>query len=463
MSVTSWQFFALLGATLLFLLAVPAGWRKAVLIAASFLFYVNAGIVSTIIVGMLIVANYFFMLGVMRGTTEALRDRIYLGSMLFNIVVFCALKLAFEPAPNVEATSWSVLGYSVGYPLGLSFIILMLHGAVTDAHSGRHIPDGKLSTFALFSGFFPYVSAGPVERLHHMEGPLGLPIRPTLDDFRAGLSLIALGLVKKIAVANRFKLYVDAVFGQSLPNSSPTVWLAVIVNVAYVYCDFSGYTDIARGAARCLGIDVQINFDRPFTSRSVTEFWRRWHMSFSTWLRDYLYMPIAFVFRRYRKSGTSIALLTTFAICGFWHRAAWTFLLFGLLHGAAMAAELKFGASTARPGGQGRGRNLVAHLYTLLFLALTIVLFSARDLGQAGRIFHHLVAGPWKPSVVEFSAYKGVVIFALTLSGFITWQFFEYWHRRLKPWQTPFFLVLAAWAVLFLGEINGGGFVYAQF
>jgi D-alanyl-lipoteichoic acid acyltransferase DltB (MBOAT superfamily) len=463
MAVTSWQFFMLLGATLLVLLVVPTGWRKFVLIAASIVFYFNAGIVSAAIIGLLIVANYFFMLGVLRGTSEALRDRIYFASMAFNIVVFCALKLAFEPAPNVEATSWSVLGYSIGYPLGLSFIILMLHGAITDAHSGRYIPDGKFSTFALFSGFFPYVSAGPIERLHHMEGPLGSPVRPKFDDLRVGVSLIALGLVKKIAVANRFKLYVDGVFGGDLPNSSPTVWLAIIINVAYVYCDFSGYTDIARGAARCLGIDVQINFDRPFTSRSVTEFWRRWHISFSTWLRDYLYMPIAFVFRRYRKSGTSIALLATFAICGFWHRAAWTFLLFGLLHGVAMVAEMKLGAGAARPAGKERLRNLFAHLYTLIFLALTIVLFSARDLHQAAQIFHRLIAGPWKPSIVEFGAYKGVVIFALTLGGFVTWQFFEHWHRRLKPWQVPFFLVFAAWAVLFLGEINGGGFVYAQF
>jgi len=379
--------------------------------------------------------------------------------------VFCGLKLSFEPAPNVAATSLSVLGLSVGYPLGLSFIILMLHSAVTDAYSGKHVPDGKFSTFLLFGTFFPYVSAGPVERLGRMDGPLDLPVRPTLNDLREGVALIALGLVKKIVTANRLKPYVDSVFSGDLPNSSPTVVFAIILNAAYVYCDFSGYTDIARGAARCLGIEVQINFDRPFGARSVTEFWRRWHISFSTWLRDYLYMPIAFTLRRFRTTGTSLSLLITFALCGFWHRAAWTFLLFGLLHGGAMVAELRFvsGRAIERSRSAKRWRGIAAHLSTLIFLAATIVLFSARDLLQARQIFQRALTGPFLPSSTEVAAYKGAVMFGIMLLSIVAWRAFDTWRRRLSPRQTPFFLLLAGWAILFLGQVDGGGFVYAQF
>jgi alginate O-acetyltransferase complex protein AlgI len=468
MSVTSWQFFVLLAATVLALAMVPAAWRKGVLLAASLLFYLNAGIVSALIIALLVTANYFLLLGTMRGSSERVRDRIYMGSIVFNVAIFCALKLCFEPAPNVEATSWSVLGYSIGYPLGLSFIVLMLHGAITDAHSGRYMPDGKFGTFALFSVFFPYVSAGPVERLHRMEGPLGLPVRPTMDDLRAGASLIALGLMKKLATANRLKSYVDSAFDGALPHSMPTMIVAIVFNAAYVYCDFSGYTDVARGAARCLGVDIQINFARPFGASSITEFWRRWHISFSTWLRDYLYMPVAFMFRRFRVAGTSLALLITFTLCGFWHRAALTFLLFGLLHGAAMAAELRFGlgkAQTQRPSSASATAPgaIVAHLYTLIFLGATIVLFSATDLAQVGDIFRRTLAGRPVPSSAEFLGYRGPVMGALMLAGIVFWQVFERWQTRLTPRTTKYFLLLAAFVILFFGQTEGGDFVYAKF
>jgi alginate O-acetyltransferase complex protein AlgI len=461
MSVTSWQFFALLGATLLLLLVVPASWRKFVLLGASTFFYLNAGIPSAIIIASLVAGNYFFMLGTVRGATERVRDRFYLGSMLFNILVFCGLKLGLEPAPDVAATWWNVFGYSVGYPLGLSFIILMLHGAVTDAHSGRHKPDGKFTTFALFSSFFPYVSAGPVERLHRMEGPLSAPIRPALDDLRVGTSLIALGLVKKLAVANRLKPYVGSAFDGALPHSMPTMLIAIALNAAHIYCDFSGYTDIARGAARCLGIDIQINFARPFGATSVTEFWRRWHISFSTWLRDYLYMPVAFTFRRFRVTGTSIALLITFTLCGFWHRAALTFLLFGLLHGGAMVVELKLGLGQAQPATWMRAT--AARLYTLIFLGATIVLFSAGNLAQTGDIFRRTLGGRPVPSTVEFLGYRGPVMFALMVAGLVFWQVFEHWQARLTPRSTKYFLLLAALVVLFCGQTEGAEFIYAKF
>ena len=162
----------------------------------------------------------------------------------------------------MATTSWSVIGLAVGYPLGLSFIILMLHSAVTDAHSGKYVPDGKFSTFLLFGTFFPYVTAGPVERLHRMERPLGAPVRPTRKTCGG-------------AVAHRSRTGQEGRHGQSPqaicrlrihrrpPKFDADDAVAITLNAAYVYADFSGYTDIARGAARCLGIDIKINFDQP--------------------------------------------------------------------------------------------------------------------------------------------------------------------------------------------------------
>jgi len=458
------EFFALLALTVALIAVAPAQTRKYVLLAASAIFYLNAGIVSTAIMLAIIVTNYLLIGAILDSPRERTKERFYSTSILFNVAVFCGLKLAFEPAPNVVATSWHVIGLSIGYPLGLSFVILMLHSAVTDAYSGKYTPQRHFPTFTLFSSFFPYVSAGPVERLEAMERQVTIPARPTLDDVCAGLALIALGLVKKLVAANRMKTYVDSVFTGDLPYSAPTIALAIVLNAAYIYCDFSGYTDIARGAARCLGIEVRINFDRPFHARSVTEFWRRWHISFSTWLRDYLYMPLAYSFRRRGTSGTILALLITFAICGFWHRAALTFLTFGMLHGLAMAAEMMFARSPASAKSRAGAWALAtaAHVYTLIFLALTIVLFSAKDLGHAASILGRL-ASTVRPTPTDLFGYKGPVMFLLLFGAIAVWQGFEWWHRRLTPSGTSWFVLIAALVVLFLAQTEGGGFVYAQF
>lgn len=385
--------------------------------------------------------------------------------MIVNAALLVSLKLAFEPSPATQVSSWNVLGLNVVYPLGFSFVILMMHSAVTDAYSGRYVPKRSASTFALFAIFFPYVSAGPVERLNHMEAQLEAPNRPSFEDLRQGVSLIALGLVKKLVAANRIQYYVEAIFNSKESHSVVTVLLAICLNAAYVYSDFSGYTDIARGAARCVGIDVSINFAKPFAARSVTEFWRRWHISFSSWLRDYLYMPLGFTLRRFGKTGSTIALLVTFVLCGFWHRAAFTFLLFGLLHGAVMVVEERFSgkgaaAVSALPNAL---RTAAAHTYTLIFLFATIVLFSAKDLGEAGAIFARLFTSPLKPSAGEALAFQGPVSFLFLIAGIAAWMGLQHWRDRLKPRDTDLFLLCAAVAVLFLGSPIGGGFVYARF
>jgi D-alanyl-lipoteichoic acid acyltransferase DltB (MBOAT superfamily) len=335
---------------------------------------------------------------------------------------------------------------------------------VCDAYVRRYVPAARPGTFILYGTFFPYLTAGPVERLNHMEAQLDRPAGPTVDDLRAGAALIALGLVKKLVVANRLQPYIDAVFSGEQTHSAPTVAFAVALNAVHLYADFSGYTDIARGAARCLGIDVRINFDRPFSSRSVTEFWRRWHISFSSWLRDYLYMPLAYSLGRVSPAGPVAAILITFLACGFWHRAAWTFVLFGALHGVALAAELRFGRAIARAAARWPEHlvALASRGYTLVFVALTIVLIPAVSVAEAGAIVSRIVSSPVLPVPREAFGYLGPFLFLLMLAAIALWQALERWQERLSLRTLPWFLLTAALAVLFLGS-TGPGFVYEQF
>lgn len=460
MSIISWQFYALLTATMLVSAATPRAWRKYVLLAASVFFYLSAGVSGLIVIALLLAVNGALFNLIVTTSRESVRDRAYWASMIVNALVFCTFKLVFEPAPGSAPTVWNLGPLVIAYPLGLSFIVLMLHSAQTDAYSGQFRKKVGVTDFALFGGFFPYVSAGPVERLRHMSGEFEQAKGPSLEDFRAGAALIALGLFKKVVVATRLQQFVEMTFANASASASATA-AAILLNTAYIYCDFSGYTDIVRGAARCLGISISINFDRPFTSTSITEFWRRWHISFSSWLRDYLYMPLAFTMRRWRQWGTIIALLVTFLLCGFWHRASWTFVLFGLLHGLVMAAELRWANTTAGP--KGHLRRAAAHLYTLVFLFATIVLFSAKDLGQAGEIFSRLWLGSRSLSPAALVGQDGILKFGLLLFSMALWQALDRWHGRARPGHLKYFTCICAILIVFMGRTGEADFIYARF
>ena len=231
-----------------------------------------------------------------------------------------------------------------------------------------------------------------------------------------------------------------------------------------MYADFSGYTDIARGAARCLGIEVGINFNRPFVSRSVTEYWRRWHISFSSWLRDYLFMPLAFALSRKTNAAPSIAIFLTFLAAGFWHRAAWTFVIFGLLHGLVLALEQRYGKAIGdeeKPWHR-KFQILAARGYTCVFIGLALILFSAKSVGDAARIVGRLAVNPIIPWPRELFAYLGPFMFALMVGALILWRVLDRWQDSLTTKSTPLFLLVCAAAVVFLGT-DGPGFIYVQF
>ena len=464
MSIVSPLFYLLLLLTVLLLAAVPSAWRRAVLLAASLVFYLSANLVSAF-AGLAIVGiNFLFLRSLLRESSERAKDRVYQTSITFNLTVFVVLKLVFEPSAGGAAAPWTMFGLPLAYPLGLSFILLMLHAALTDAYVERHAPRGRADTFLLYGTFFPYVTSGPVERLVRMEDQFDGLRKPTLEDLRAGLALIALGLVKKTVVANRLDPYVTAVFGGELHYSAPTVALGIALNTVRLYADFSGYTDIARGAARCMGIEVAINFDKPFVSRSVTEFWRRWHITFSSWLRDYLYMPLAFSLNRITRAAPSVAIFLTFLVAGFWHRATWTFMLFGLVHGLALALETRFGKPIKATGGAWRQRALVAAArgYTMVFVAGSLVLFSASSIPHAGTIVARLVTSPVLPWPREVFGYLGPFMFLLMAGAIAAWFVLERWHERLRARTTAAFLLVCGALVLFLGS-TGPGFIYEQF
>ena len=299
-------------------------------------------------------------------------------------------------------------------PVGISFYTFQSMSYTIDVWRGRLKASRDPLKFALYIAFFPQLVAGPIVRASDFLPQLDEDRRPCADGVFRGLTEFAFGLLKKAVLADNLSVFVDAVFASVGGYASGTVALAVLAYALQIYFDFSGYSDMAAGAARCLGYDLPENFRLPYLSRSVGAFWRRWHISLSNWMRDYVYIPLGG--NRKGRARTLINLTLTMVLCGLWHGASWTFVAWGALHGAALCAQRLWSARfPARPGAL---RTLIATALTDLFVALTWVLFRSETFAQAAAVCRRLFAGA--PGVRQTPVW---LIAALTCSaGFALWK-----------------------------------------
>jgi alginate O-acetyltransferase complex protein AlgI len=219
-------------------------------------------------------------------------------------------------------------------PVGISFYTFKTMSCTIEIYRGKLNPTESFIDYALFVSFFPQILAGPIERAANLLPQISKPRGITREKVLTGMNLILLGYFKKVAIADTLAPIVGSIFDSSGGMSSGQLWTGVYAYTFQIYGDFSGYTDIARGISRILGFETMENFNAPYLSRSITEFWRRWHISLSTWFRDYLYIPLGGNQRG--KIRTYANLIITMLLCGLWHGAAWTFVLWGLVHGICL-------------------------------------------------------------------------------------------------------------------------------
>jgi D-alanyl-lipoteichoic acid acyltransferase DltB (MBOAT superfamily) len=271
-------------------------------------------------------------------------------------------------------------------PLGISFYTFQSMSYTIDVYRRRVQPSRDFVTYAAYVAFFPQLCAGPIERFEHLYPQLARPAVLDLGQVRAGLFLCLQGFVKKVVVADGIAPIVDEVFAALTAHNAGEVLGASLLFTLQIYCDFSGYSDIARGVAYFFGVELTENFRAPLLSRSITEFWRRWHISLSHWLRDYLYIPLGG--NRHGQWATYRNLMLTMLLGGLWHGADWKFVVWGGLHGGLLALE------RALFFGSGRGdwpvlsrRNWPLHalafVYTVLAVTAIFVFFRADSFGDA--------------------------------------------------------------------------------
>jgi D-alanyl-lipoteichoic acid acyltransferase DltB (MBOAT superfamily) len=273
-------------------------------------------------------------------------------------------------------------------PVGISFYTFQTLSYTIDVYRQAIEPERRLDVFATYVAFFPQLVAGPIERAHRLIPQLrDIDRHVARDQITSGLWLLGRGIFRKMAIADAVAPYADAVFADPAGQSRLGMLVGVVAFSLQIYGDFAGYTDMARGSAKLLGVELVHNFRQPYIAKSITEFWRRWHISLSDWLRDYLYIPLGG--SRDGRLATYRNLMVTMLLGGLWHGAAWTFVVWGGLHGLYLAVER---AIPARLGPGNRTSRAWA-VATAALVAVTWIPFRAADFSDAMAALSALVAG----------------------------------------------------------------------
>lgn len=339
-------------------------------------------------------------------------------------------------------------------PVGISFYIFNSISYLVDIYRGKYLPTDSLADYALHIAFFPKIIAGPIVRPGELI-PQFTGLGFAFENLKPGLILFLLGMFKKFVLADRLALYLDPVFAQPGLFSSYTLWLTALGYSVQIYCDFSGYTDMAVGTTRVLGIRLPGNFEAPYGSLSVSEFWRRWHITLSSWLRDYLYIPLGG--SRVNPIRTNLNLIITMLLGGFWHGANWTFMVWGLMHGLALAAERTLSGIIRFPA-------IVRWVVTYIFITLCWVIFHASDLTAAGNFLKKMVTFDPQGITWTFGTVLPVILTVpivhllsknrSTFTGYL---------NKLPGYICWNFLIFITMAIIFLKPGSSSPFTYLQF
>ena len=458
---------------------VPRGLKTPLLLVASCGFYMAFIPAYILILFTTILVDY--VAGIWIENSEGRRRKTLLW---VSIVVTCVILFVFKyfyfftdtlAAISTEA-HWPVWepALKIILPIGLSFHTFQSLSYVIEVSRGHQRAERDFVTYATYVMFFPQLVAGPIERpqnlLHQFHEPQGFEHERVVS----GLRRMAWGFFKKLVVADRLALFVNDVYGAPHQHNGLQLTIATVFFAYQIYCDFSGYSDIAIGSARVLGFTLMENFERPYQSTSISEFWRRWHISLSTWFRDYVYFPMG---------GSKVArskwirnILVTFGVSGLWHGAAWTYVIWGLLNGV----YLVFGGMTKGLRNRCLGamglhettllRRFLMWLTTFVLIGITWILFRAKTFSDAWYILTHLhlewATGPLVTQNLGLK-YFAVAFFSILLLE--TLQFMEgRWRLSRKLISLPVLVRWPAYAstvlfVVLFGVFQSAQFIYFQF
>ncbi len=358
-------------------------------------------------------------------------------------------------------------------PLGMSFYTFQAIGYLTDVYWQEEKAERNFFDFSLYMLFFLKFLSGPIERFGSLIEQIRRPESFDYDNAVYGLKLIFLGMLKKLLIANYLSPYTSDVFSNVNDASGLQLLMTCLLYPIELYSDFSGYTDMALGGARMFGIRLSPNFNFPFSSKSTAELWRRWHMSLSFWVRDYLFVPMTALLRRWKAAGIYASLLITFSLLGLWHGMGLSFLVYGLIQGIIICLEMRFSAVRTRFERRVGTRiaNVVYIIRTYLLFALSLVFLRSESLADAVEFITRISFVPhhsWKEMNIGMSDHFCIVAGTTLLLMFI-YEAFSVKHdlieksRELPSWLRWTIYFSLFFALFSLGMFENDNFIYLQF
>ncbi|MFK8113309.1 MAG: MBOAT family protein [Rubripirellula sp.] len=433
--------------------------RNTLLLAASYYFYAYWDYRFCGLLALSTIVDYLVARRLHQTTDALQRKRLLWVSLAVNLGVLGFFKYCNffidSARPLLESIGLSGETLNIILPVGISFYTFQTLSYTIDVYRGKLQPTERFIDFALFVAFFPQLVAGPIVRARELLPQLATVPRWSKRRCYGGAQQMLRGAVKKVLLADRLGEMVDVVFAAPELYSGVTIWIAVFAYAGQIYYDFSGYSDIAIGAAKMLGYRFPVNFRHPYLATSMADFWHRWHITLSRWLRDYLYISIGG--NRGGALQTYRNLLITMTLGGLWHGAAWTFLLWGVWHGLALAAErLAIAIHAPRPW------LVLRWLLTIGVVLIGWILFRCPNLSEAIVVLQRVLTlapgTPWYPPlalgalaclVVEHAAWTTRLRRAMRLPAF--------------AWYTPIATTILLWALLLYAPRGFRPFVYFQF
>jgi len=471
----SLEFFLFLVPVLCLYYALPHRAQNRMLLVASYVFYGWWDWRFLSLLALSSVIDFFCARAMDRSDDPQRRRRLLTLSLVTNLGILGFFKyFDFFAASAVELVEQ--LGFEASLPLlnlilpvGISFYTFQSLAYTIDVYRGQTRPARHFLDFALYVAFFPQLVAGPIERSRQLLPQLEQPRRVNSLMFAEAGQLLLLGYFKKVCIADGVAPYVERAFADPAALSAPELWLSLYLFAIQIYADFSGYTDIARGVALLLGIRLMVNFRQPYLSISITEFWQRWHISLSSWLRDYVYIPLGG--NRRGRWQTYRNLMATMLLGGLWHGASWQFVIWGGLHGLALATHRAItGRSVASAAPEPHGSPWRVALKVLLTFHVVCLLWVFFRAESAAVAWSYLVG------LVQFSTDRALpatefvlaVIGYFVLVGLVDWPC---WRRDAElpisetwpVWARSLAVAMLVVAISLIGESSVRPFVYFQF
>jgi len=455
--------------------ALPQRFRWILLLAASCYFYMAFVPLYILILGFTIVIDYFA--GIYIEKTEGSNKRLLLiCSLVANIGVLVIFKY-YNFLNDSLGFAMKDFGYdnpvpylTILLPIGLSFHTFQAMSYTIEVYRGNQKAERHFGIYSLYVMFYPQLVAGPIERPQNILPQLHEEHSFEYERVKSGLLLMLWGFFKKLVVADRLSIYVNSVYSHPELHNGSSIVVASLFFAVQIYCDFSGYSDIAIGCARVMGYDLMINFRRPYFAKSISEFWSRWHISLSTWFRDYLYIPLGG--NRVAKYRVYMNLMIVFLVSGIWHGANWTFILWGFIHGTYLLTGMIFKPyrqklieKTGLPDGLISFLNVVL---TITLVTFAWIFFRANTIADAFMLVRNLKSFGRAPFTGDGVSNLGHSILAIILLFLIEYKM-EYLKDKFNFLNSPYFLVrwstviVAIFMILLFGVFSGGQFIYFQF